>query len=185
MPSRTRPLAIAVVAVAVAVAFSGIALAGPGPALPGPGDGRLLVSPDGKVLFVQRTTTKSGSTITTAETLVALSTSGTVAWTWTPPAAIHGIAFTTGIAAVAVGGDPISRTATTPSQIVGLDLATGNAAWTLSPEGDVRGLEAASNGVLAVVVNEVARTSTTPPSATRTLELVTPAGAVAWTYALD
>ena len=181
MPSRTHPLAIAVVAFALSV--SGLALAGPD--LAGAGDGRLLVSPDGKILFVQRTTTKSGSTFTSAETLVALSTSGTVAWTWTPPAAIHGIAFTTGIAAVAVGGDPISRTATTPSQIVGLDVSTGAASWTLTPDGDAQGLEAASNGVLAVVVKEVARTSTTPASVTRTLELITPAGAVAWTYLLD
>ena len=178
MSSRARFLAISFLAIAV----SGAAIADGGF---GTGAGRLLVSPDGKVLFVQSTTSGSGATRTTTETLVALGTSGAVAWTWTSPAAIHGIAFTTGIAAVAVGGDPIRHTSAPPSQIVGLDLSTGAAAWTLTADGDVQGLEAASNGVLAVVVKEVARTSTTLASVTRTLELITPAGVVAWTYPLD
>jgi hypothetical protein len=151
----------------------------------GAGPGRLLVAPDGKVLFVQRTTTTSGSTTSMTEKLVALSTSGAVAWTWTPPAGIHEIAFTTGIVAVSVGGDPTSRTTTTTSQIVGVDLSTGAAAWTLTPDGNVEGLEAGSNGILAVIVKSVAATSTTPASVTRTLESITPAGAVAWTYLLD
>ena len=115
---RHRLLILALVL--AGLGFSGAALAQrsgpPGAFAMGPGGGRgpgfhegpVVVAPDGTALYVKSSTTTSGSTTTRTEQLVAINTSGAVAWTWTPTGAIRGFAFSGGAVAVAVVPPPPS-----------------------------------------------------------------------------
>lgn len=177
------------VAILVSLSLSGAALAqmdGRGHGMGGPpGDvpqmsGGLLVAPDGKALFVKRTTATSGSTTTTTTQLVAVSTAGAVAWTWAPPAAIHDIAFPTDLVAVAVGA---ANSTAASSQIVGLSLASGTQEWSTSLDGMASELTATSNGLLCVVAKVA--TGGTRQTVTRTLVSINNSGAIAWSLPLD
>jgi len=190
-------LARILVIAAAALAFSDAALAqhggpggpGMGPGGGGPGDrgpggaGPIAVAPDGKAIDVKSTTTTSGSTTTTSIQLVAVSTAGTVAWTWTPPAAIHDIVFPTGLVVVAV--EPQSSTSAS-SQIVALNLSTGSQAWATPVDGIAGDLHATSSGLLAVVSKYTAPTSsTTPGTVSRSLVSLNLSGTVVWGLSLD
>jgi hypothetical protein len=153
---------------------------GPGPG----GDIRPIVAPDGKALLVKRTSTTSGSTTTTTVQLVAVSTAGTVAWTWTPPADLRGIALPTGL--VAVTAVTQSSTAAPTSQVIALNLASGAQVWATSFDGLVGDLQETSTGLLGVVSKYVAPSgSETHGTMTRSLVSINLAGSIVWTLALD
>ena len=195
MVSLSRRLALVVLALAV----SGTAHAqrgplgsgpggdhGPGPGGPG-GPGReIAISPDGQTLIVHHTAATDTASATFK--LSAVSTSGTVAWTWTAPAAIHDLAFLSGLVVVSTGGaDPHdTSTTSTAAALVGLSLSSGAQAWSTAIDGSAHKLESTANGVELIVAKYTAPTGTaTQGTVARTLELVNSAGAVVWTLALD
>lgn len=190
-----RTIRIAAVALALA-ALSGPALAqmggmghrgggnGVGPDM-ARGDGRVLVAPDGKAILVKRTTTSSGSTTTTTVELVAVGTSGTVAWTFTPPADIGQIALPSGLV-VLNAVTPGSSAASATSQLVALNLSSGAHAWSLAVDGMVHDLQVTPTGLLGVVSKYAATTGTaTQGAVSRSLVSISLSGSVAWTLALD
>lgn len=164
---------------------NGAGTAGPGgPGGPG-GAGQFLVAPDGKALLVDRTTTTSGSTTTTTSQLVAISTSGTVAWTWTPPAEIREIALPTGLVVV-TAVTPGTSSAASTAQLVALNLGSGAQVWSLPVDGMIHDLEVTSTGLLGIVSKSVAATGTaTQGTVSRSLVSINLSGSIVWTLALD
>ena len=162
---------------------------GNGPGAGGPGGGMgpggpdacpISVASDGKALYQKRTVTTSGSTTTVSVQLVAVGTSGSVAWTWTPPSEIRQIATPAGLVAVAVA--PESSTSST-SSVVGLSLA-GAQVWSTSFDGSVGGLTVTPTGLLAVV----SKSSTSTGGAqmgSRSLVSLSLSGSILWTLSLD
>ena len=151
----------------------------------GTGVGHVLVAPDGKAIFAKRTTTTSGSTTTTTTQLVAVGTSGSVAWTFTPPAEIRDIVLPTGLVVLNAASAPTSTAAGT-SQLVALNLASGAQAWSVAVDGMLNDLQATSSGLLAVVSKTTAAASTdTQAAVAHTLVSYTLSGTVAWSLALD
>ncbi len=157
-------------------------MGGPG----GPGmAGEVVVASDGKALLVKRTPTASGSTTTTTTQLVAISTAGTVAWTWTPPAEIRDLALPTGLVVV-TAVTPGTSTAAPAAQLVALNLASGSQAWSLPVDGMIQNLEVTSTGLLGIVSKYVAATGTaTQGTVSRSLVSVNLSGSIFWTLVLD
>ncbi len=170
---------------------NGAGMSGPG-GMGGPGGpggpgmaGDVVVAPDGKALLVKRTTTTSGSTTTTTTQLVAISTAGSVAWTWTPPAGIHDLALPTGLVVV-TAVTPGTSTAAGTAQLVALNLASGSQAWSLPVDGMIQNLEVTSTGLLGIVSKYVAATgSATQGTVSRSLVSINLSGSIVWTLALD
>lgn len=167
---------------------NGAGMSGPG-GMGGPGGpgmaGDVVVASDGKALLVKRTTTTSGSTTTTTTQLVAISTAGSVAWTWTPPAEIHDLALPSGLVVV-TAVTPGTSSAAGTAQLIGLNLNSGAQAWSLSIDGMIQNLEVTSSGLLGIVSKYVAATgSATQGTVSRSLVSINLSGSIVWTLALD
>jgi len=154
---------------------------GPGAGL---GGGDVTIAPDGKVLVSERI---AGATATAAATykLVAVSTTGTVAWSYTAPAPFHRVVTLPDLVILSFGGDRGSTTATaTPGQLVALNLSTGVQTWTATVDGTLGNIEVASNGLVVTVVKTTAATTTAVATVTRTLQFISASGTVVWSLAL-
>ncbi len=194
--SKRHPLLIPALVLA-GLGFSGAALAQrsgpPGAFGMGPGGGRgpgfhgapVVVAPDGTALYVKSSTTTSGSTTTRTEELVAINSSGAVAWTWTPTGAIRGFAFSGAAVAVAVVPQPSSPGASVTSSVVSLVLATGTQAWSASLNGVVGELKATPTGFLCTVSTFIAGSGTSRGSVSRALVALDNTGKILWTTPLD
>ncbi len=159
---------------------------GPAHGRGGPGGRPVLVAPDGSAVYVKTTTTTSDSTTTTTQQLVDISTTGAVAWTWTPPAAIHDIVFPTGLVAMTAVPRPTSSTSTVTSQVIALNLSTGAQAWTASFDGVVSDLEVSTIGLLCTVSKYTAPSgSSRQGTVSRSLVALSLTGNTLWTYSLD
>ena len=150
---------------------------GRGPEAGGPMGGHLIVADNGYVI-VTRVVTDS-ATNTSSVQLVAITPSGSQAWTST---------LTGGRGGFTLSGNnllTVSSTAasdgTVSSTITARSVTTGATAWTLTRNGHITDLEPFSGGTYAVVV---VPPTTAGGTATRTLIAISASGTVSWSVNL-
>ncbi len=179
--------------------------AGTGPAgMPGgpgfgPGAGGvLLVAPDGTTVVVAHEPSTTAGTPGTSQ-LIAVAPNGSVVWRFSAQGAIPDAVLAGSLVVAAVETvTPAADAATAPTvdaSVVGLSLATGAQAWSTAVTGSVQALEAASDGVRALLVERVAAADGTGSAAAgaggaqagtgaRTLASFNLSGALLWQVAL-
>ena len=179
--------------------------AGSGPAgMPGgpgfgPGAGGvLLVAPDGTTVVVAHEPSTTAGTPGTSQ-LIAVAANGSVVWRFSAQGAIHDAVLAGSLVVAAVETvTPAADAATAPTfaaSVVGLSLATGAQAWSTAVTGSVQALEAAPDGVRALLVERVAAADGTGSAGAgaggaqagtgaRTLASFNLSGALLWQVAL-
>lgn len=143
----------------------------------GPG-GRLLVGSDGTVYVTSGTVDTATNTVT--ETVKAIRSTGTVAWTITLPAGSRGVELA-GSNLITVSQAASSDNTTFTSTITAISTASGATVWTKTLSGRTGEVTPFANGIYVVTVTPAA---TTGGTATRTLTAIGSDGATLWTLTL-
>ncbi|KAA0252727.1 MAG: hypothetical protein EDX89_17295 [Acidobacteria bacterium] len=153
---------------------------GPGGAMNG---GGLVVAPDGTSYLVTRT--PATATETGASTLVAVGANGQKAWEWTTEGGIRE-PLLVGTLVVAVVGDA-DGDQTPEAAVVALQAASGTEAWRVALDAHVARLEAATDRLVALVVEPATASSdgSAPADPDRSLVAIDLAGHVLWTFDVD
>lgn len=123
----------------------------------------LLVAPDGTVITV-RTAAASGTGTTPQQDVVAINTTGGVAWSWHSDKAVQFSELSGNLVLIASGFGMQYSTGTTTatSELVALSLASGSVQWHLTLDGFAMEIEPAQNQIYAIVI----KPSTTGPTGT-------------------
>jgi hypothetical protein len=140
-----------------------------------PGGG-LIVDTNGTVYVVSESTDSAG---VTTETVKAITTSGTTAWTATisPSGRIE----LAGSNLIVVSHTHATSTTAASSTITAYSAASGAKAWSVTLDGEVGDIRAFSGGIYAV---QVIPPTTTGGTATRNLVAISNSGAVLWKVSL-
>ncbi len=123
----------------------------------------LLVAPDGTVITV-RTAAGTGTGTTNQQDIVAINTTGSVAWSWHSDKGMQFTELSGNLVLVASGyGMQYSNgTTNTSSELVALSLSNGSVQWRLTLDGFAMEIEPAQNQIYAIVT----KPSTTGPTGT-------------------
>jgi hypothetical protein len=121
----------------------------------GMGGMSLLVAPDGTV--ITSSVTLNSATNVYSTSVVALSSTGSVAWRWVAPNGVHRLELAGNLVLVSGGDMDFDGTTTTSNvDLTALALASGTVAWKTALPGVAMSIEPAANQIVVLTMQHVA-----------------------------